>query len=149
MMRDRTSGSGSSGVRVVDQPEATTSTKKAAKKAATKTTKKAAKKTASKPAKKAVKKTAKKAAVKKTAAKKTAKKATKKAAKKTTKRTKKVKAPVRMKIIWAVGKPGLNPVATYAYKDRDAADAAAEKHGEEFMVMKVRVPMEIEEDVEE
>ena len=145
MMRDRTSGSGSSGVRVVDQPEATTSTKKAAKKAATKTTKKAAKKTASKPAKKAVKK----AAVKKTAAKKTAKKATKKAAKKTTKRTKKVKAPVRMKIIWAVGKPGLNPVATYAYKDRDAADAAAEKHGEEFMVMKVRVPMEIEEDVEE
>ncbi len=93
----------------------------------------------------AVKKTATKAAKKTTkkVAKKTAKKAVKKAAKKTVrKRTSRAKAPIRMKLVWAVGKPGLTPTAMYAYPDKSHAERHADKLGEGFMVMKMRVTME-------
>ncbi len=100
---------------------------------------KMAKKAAKKAAKKTVKKTAKK----------TTKKVTKKTVKKVAKRTTRAtKTPQRMKIIWGVGKPGLAPVSHYAYRDRAAADAEAKRKGDEFMVRKVKVPMEDEPDAE-
>lgn len=52
------------------------------------------------------------------------------------------KAPPRMKIIWAVGKPGAVPTATFPYAQRAAADAQAAKSGGGAMVSALRVPME-------
>jgi hypothetical protein len=51
------------------------------------------------------------------------------------------KAPPRMKIIWGVGVPGLEPVKTFPYKERPAADAEAEKRGKGCMVRPLKVPM--------
>jgi hypothetical protein len=131
-IRDRAAPPCSLGVRTFEPAEAATSTKKAAETAATKTTKTAAKKTVKKAAKKTVKK----------AAKKTTKKAAKKTVKKATKRASRAKVPTRRKIVWAVGKPGLNAVSTWEYRDKAHAEKEAKKHGEGFMVMAVRVPME-------
>ena len=48
----------------------------------------------------------------------------------------------RMKIVWAVGKPGLEPVKTFPYLERAAADAESAKRGAEFRVVPLKVPME-------
>jgi hypothetical protein len=76
----------------------------------------------------------------KTAAKKkvTKKKATKKRVSK--KRT--PKAPPRLKIVWAVGPPGLPPLKVYPYRERAAADADSDKRGKNSMVRPLKVPME-------
>jgi hypothetical protein len=52
------------------------------------------------------------------------------------------KAKPRMKIIWGVGRPGVEPVKTFPYKERGAADAEAQKRGGEFRVVDLKVPME-------
>ncbi len=49
--------------------------------------------------------------------------------------------PARRKIVWAVGKPGVEPVAEFAYPQRAEADAEAVKRGAEYMVVARRVPM--------
>ena len=79
----------------------------------------------------------------KKAAKKTTKKATKKATKKTTRKTtKKSAVPQRRKIVWAVGRLGADPVATYPYKEKAAAEADAKQRGDAFSVKPLKVPME-------
>jgi hypothetical protein len=52
------------------------------------------------------------------------------------------KAKGRIKIIWAVGKPGLEPVKTFPYIERAAADAESAKRGTDFRVVPLKVPME-------
>ena len=52
------------------------------------------------------------------------------------------KAKGRIKIIWAVGKPGLEPVKTFPYIERAAADAELAKRGADFRVTPLKVPME-------
>jgi hypothetical protein len=52
------------------------------------------------------------------------------------------RAKPRLKVVWAVGKPGLEPVKTFPYKERDAADAESTKRGDEFRVVALKVPME-------
>lgn len=71
-------------------------------------------------------------------------KAEKKAAKPATPRSRASSAKVkgRIKIVWAVGKPGLEPVKTFPYIERAAADAESAKRGEEFRVVPLKVPME-------
>jgi hypothetical protein len=48
----------------------------------------------------------------------------------------------RIKIVWAVGKPGLDPVKTFPYPERAAADAESAKRGADFRVVPLKVPME-------
>jgi len=52
------------------------------------------------------------------------------------------KTPQRMKIVWVVGKPGQTPHAVYPYAERAEADAEAQRLGEQFIVLKAKVPME-------
>ena len=52
------------------------------------------------------------------------------------------KAPPRWKIVWGVGKPGVEPTTTYPYAQRAAADAHAAKSGGGTVVTPVRVLME-------
>jgi len=47
----------------------------------------------------------------------------------------------RIKVVWAVGKPGLEPVKTFPYKERAAADAESAKRGDDFRVVPLKVPM--------
>jgi len=47
----------------------------------------------------------------------------------------------RIKVVWAVGKPGLEPVKTFPYKERAAADAESSKRGDDFRVVPLKVPM--------
>ncbi len=58
------------------------------------------------------------------------------------KRPSAAKAGARMKIVWAVGRPGLVPVKTYPYPDRAAADTDAAGRGGDFRVVGLKVPME-------
>jgi len=51
--------------------------------------------------------------------------------------------PQRMMIVWSVGVPGLVPVKTFAYAERAAADADAERRGKGCVVRPVKVPMEV------
>jgi len=53
-----------------------------------------------------------------------------------------VKAPVRVKIVWAVGRPGAAAVKSYPYPERAAADAEAVRLGKGCMVTPLKVPME-------
>jgi hypothetical protein len=55
------------------------------------------------------------------------------------------KAPPRVKIVWAVGKPGGTPTQTYPYPQRAAAEAEAKRMGGEWVVAPLRVPMEATE----
>lgn len=48
----------------------------------------------------------------------------------------------RIKVIWAVGRPGLEPVKTFPYAERAAADAESTKRGGDFRVAPLKVPME-------
>jgi len=48
----------------------------------------------------------------------------------------------RIKIVWAVGRPGLEPVKTYPYKERAAADTESTRRGGDFRVAALKVPME-------
>ena len=48
----------------------------------------------------------------------------------------------RLKVVWAVGKPGLEPVKTFPYPERAEADAEAAKRGDDFRVAPLKVPME-------
>lgn len=48
----------------------------------------------------------------------------------------------RQKVVWAVGRPGLEPVKTFAYPEREAADAEARKRGGDYRVVDLKVPME-------
>jgi hypothetical protein len=52
------------------------------------------------------------------------------------------KAPPRVKIVWAVAKPGGVPTATYPYPEKAKAEAEAKKLGGDWMVSPLRVPME-------
>lgn len=52
------------------------------------------------------------------------------------------KIPARVKIVWAVGRPGVASVKSYPYKERAAADAEAVRLGKGCMVMPLKVPME-------
>lgn len=52
------------------------------------------------------------------------------------------KAPPRMKIIWAVGQPGAEPVKTYPYIEKPAAEAEAVRRGKGCVVRPLKVPME-------
>jgi hypothetical protein len=52
------------------------------------------------------------------------------------------KAPPRIKIVWAVGQPGLEPVKVFPYKERAEADAEAERRGKGCRVAPLKVPME-------
>jgi hypothetical protein len=52
------------------------------------------------------------------------------------------KARVRIKIVWAVGKPGNQPAKTYPYAERAAADAESVRIGKGCMVTPLKVPME-------
>lgn len=52
------------------------------------------------------------------------------------------KAPPRMKIVWAVGDIGAEPVATYPYAERAAADADCARRGKGCTVRPVKVPMD-------
>ncbi|MHC4821834.1 MAG: hypothetical protein ACYTDX_08970 [Planctomycetota bacterium] len=71
--------------------------------------------------------------------------AKKKAAKKKTTRKRAAKVPQRMKIIWGVGKPLHEPAKTFPYKERAAAEAEAKKKGDGYFVLKLKVPMEVDE----
>ncbi len=51
-------------------------------------------------------------------------------------------APKRIKIVWSVGKPGVAPVGTFPYNQREAADAEAARIGGGCAVTPVKVPME-------
>jgi hypothetical protein len=69
--------------------------------------------------------------------------ATAKAAKKAaTPRRRAPAAPPRMKMVWTVGKPGAEPVHTYAYAEKEAADAEALRRGGDYRVLPLKVPME-------
>lgn len=48
----------------------------------------------------------------------------------------------RVKVVWAVGKPGLEPVKTFPYREREAADSEAARRGAGFTVTPLKVPME-------
>ncbi|HEU4395439.1 MAG TPA: hypothetical protein VFS92_07720 [Planctomycetota bacterium] len=52
------------------------------------------------------------------------------------------KALPRLKVVWAVGRPGLEPVKTFPYLERTGADADAERRGDDFRVVALKVPME-------
>jgi hypothetical protein len=52
------------------------------------------------------------------------------------------KPKARQKVVWAVGRPGNEPVKTFAYKERDVADAEAKRRGGDFRVVDLKVPME-------
>ena len=52
------------------------------------------------------------------------------------------KAPPRMKIVWAVGTTGSEPIATFPYRDRAAAEARAQKAGGGCRVLPLKVLME-------
>jgi hypothetical protein len=53
-----------------------------------------------------------------------------------------VRAKPRVKVVWAVGRPGLEPVKTYPYVERSEADAEATRRGNDFRVVPLKVPME-------
>jgi hypothetical protein len=48
----------------------------------------------------------------------------------------------RLKVIWAVGKPGIEPAKTFPYLERAEADADAARRGDDFRVVALKVPME-------
>ena len=52
------------------------------------------------------------------------------------------KAVPRLKIVWAVGRPGLEPAKTFPYLERSDADADATRRGDDFRVVALKVPME-------
>jgi hypothetical protein len=51
-------------------------------------------------------------------------------------------APVRMKVVWTVSRPGAATVKTFPYKEREAADAEAARVGKGAVVGQLKVPME-------
>jgi hypothetical protein len=53
-----------------------------------------------------------------------------------------VKVPARVKIVWAVGRPGVASSKSFPYKERAAADAEAARLGKGCMVTPLKVPME-------
>ena len=53
-----------------------------------------------------------------------------------------VRPKPRVKVVWAVGRPGLEPVKTFPYPARSEADAEAERRGNDFRVAPLKVPME-------
>ena len=57
-------------------------------------------------------------------------------------RTRAPKPPQRMKIVWAVGRPGVEPNKIFPYIERAAADAKAVSLGNGAMVVARKVPME-------
>jgi hypothetical protein len=57
-------------------------------------------------------------------------------------RTPTARPKARIKVVWAVGRPGLEPVKTYPYIDRSEADAEAARRGNDFRVVPLKVPME-------
>jgi len=59
--------------------------------------------------------------------------------------TRKVAAPQRMKMIWVVRKPGKEPVATFPYRDKAAAQSDAKRRGKTFVVGNAKVPMDDDE----
>ena len=58
------------------------------------------------------------------------------------KRSSSSKVAIRLKVVWAVGRPGEKPVKTYPYPERPAADAEAVRLGKGCMVLPLKVPME-------
>lgn len=52
------------------------------------------------------------------------------------------KAPVRMKIVWAVGEPGSTNPKIFPYPAKAAADAEAARLGKGNIVKALKVPME-------
>ena len=48
----------------------------------------------------------------------------------------------RLKVVWAVGRPGLEPAKTFPYLERADADADATRRGDDFRVVALKVPME-------
>jgi len=57
-------------------------------------------------------------------------------------RARQPKAPVRMKVVWAVCEPNGPALATFPYPERAAADADAARRGRNCLVKPVKVPME-------
>ena len=57
-------------------------------------------------------------------------------------RPRSAKPPQRMKIVWAVGRPGVEPNKIFPYLERAAADAKAVALGNGAMVTPRKVPME-------
>lgn len=51
------------------------------------------------------------------------------------------KVPARVKIVWAVGRPGVVSTKSYPYNERAAADAEALRLGKGCMVTPLKVPM--------
>jgi hypothetical protein len=76
----------------------------------------------------------------------TAEKAAKKAAAPKTPRKSRAravaKAPQKFKVVWAVGRTGAEPVKSFPYKERAAADAEAARIGKGCVVNPLKVPME-------
>ena len=52
------------------------------------------------------------------------------------------KPPMRFKVVWAVGRTGAEPVKSFPYKERAAADAEAARIGKGCVVNPLKVPME-------
>ena len=53
-----------------------------------------------------------------------------------------VRAKPRQKVVWAVGRPGVEPVKTFPYIERNGADAEAVRRRGDFRVVALKVPME-------
>jgi len=56
-------------------------------------------------------------------------------------RARPVRVPPRIKIVWAVGRPGAGPVKSFPYPERAAADAEAARLGKGCIVSALKVPM--------
>jgi len=52
------------------------------------------------------------------------------------------RAPARIKIVWAVGRTGAEPLKRFPYPERAAADAEAARIGKGCVVTPLKVPME-------
>ncbi len=50
-----------------------------------------------------------------------------------------------MKMIWVVMRPGQEPVATYPYREKAAAEKEKKKRGSNYLLTYAKVPMDDDE----